>query len=41
MAGRPAGQPTWTQEDRAALGAFMWAFNQELLDAGELVETGA
>ena len=39
MVGQPAGQPAWTQEDWAALGAFMQAFNQELLDSGELVET--
>jgi hypothetical protein len=39
MAGQPSGQPAWTPEDYAALGAFMQAFNQELLDSGELVET--
>jgi len=39
MAGQPASQPTWTQEEYAALGAFMHAFNQELADSGELVET--
>ena len=39
MAGRPSAQPAWTAEDYAALGAFMQAFNQELLDSGELVET--
>ena len=39
MVGQPSGQPAWTQEDWAALGAFMQAFNQELLDSGELVET--
>ena len=30
---------TWTGEDFAALGAFVKAFNQELMDSGELVET--
>ena len=37
MAGQPSVQPAWTQEEWAALGAFMQAFNQELLDSGELV----
>jgi hypothetical protein len=39
MVGQPSEQPAWTQEEWAALGAFMQAFNQELLDSGELVET--
>jgi hypothetical protein len=39
MAGRPSAKPAWTQQDYAALGSFMRAFNQELLDSGELVET--
>ena len=39
MVGQPSAQPAWTQEDWAALGEFMQAFNQELLDSGELVET--
>jgi hypothetical protein len=39
MVGQPSGQPAWSQEEWAALGAFMQAFNQELLDSGELVET--
>jgi hypothetical protein len=39
MAGQPSSQPAWTAEDWAALGEFMRAFNQELLDSGELVET--
>ena len=39
MTGQPAEQPAWTQQEWAALGAFMQAFNQELLDSGELVET--
>ncbi len=39
MAGQPAAQPAWTPQDWAALGEFMQAFNQELLDSGELVET--
>jgi hypothetical protein len=40
LAGQPSGQqPAWSQEEWAALGAFMTAFNQELLDSGELVET--
>ena len=39
MVGQPSGRPAWTQEDWAALGSFMQAFSQELLDSGELVET--
>jgi hypothetical protein len=39
MVGGPSGPPAWTSEDYAALGAFMRAFNQELLGSGELVET--
>ena len=39
LVGQPSGQPAWTQEEWAALGAFMRAFSQELLDSGELVET--
>ena len=39
MVGQPSEQPAWTQEQWAALGSFMQAFNQELLDSGELVET--
>jgi hypothetical protein len=39
LAGQPAEQRAWTQEDYAALGAFMTAFNQELAGSGELVET--
>jgi hypothetical protein len=39
MVGQPSGPPVWTQQDYAALGAFMHEFNQELLDSGELVET--
>ena len=39
LVGQPSKQPAWTQEEWAALGAFMQAFNQELLDSGELVES--
>jgi hypothetical protein len=40
MAGKPgSGEPTWTGEDFAALGTFMEAFNRELAESGELVET--
>jgi hypothetical protein len=39
MAGQPSEHHAWTQEEWAALGTFMQAFNQELLDSGELVET--
>ncbi len=39
MTGKGSATPAWTNEDFAALGAFMQAFNQELVDSGELVET--
>jgi len=39
LVGHASTQPAWSQEEWAALGAFMQAFNQELLDSGELVET--
>jgi hypothetical protein len=39
MAGRPSAEAAWTADDFAAVGAFMQAFSQELLDSGELVET--
>ncbi len=41
MAGKPSEAPVWTPEDFAAMGAFMEAFNTELADSGELVETRA
>ena len=37
MAGKDVGSP-WTAEDLAAMGAFMDAFNKELMDSGELVD---
>jgi hypothetical protein len=39
MTGQAANEAVWTHEDYAALGEFMHAFNQELVDSGELVET--
>jgi len=39
MVGRPSEEPAWTPDDYMAVGAFMQAFNQDLLDSGELVET--
>ena len=39
MVGQPSAGPAWTAEDWSALAEFMQAFNQELLDSGELVET--
>ena len=30
MAGKPTGEPVWSAEDFAAMGAFMESFNQEL-----------
>jgi hypothetical protein len=39
MVGQPSSSSSWGQKEWEALGAFMHAFNQELLDSGELVET--
>jgi len=39
MAGNPSSTPAWSPEDFAAMGAFMEAFNRELDESGELVET--
>ena len=41
MAGIDTGTPAWSGEDFAAMGAFMNAFNTELEESGELVETRA
>ena len=35
----PSGPPVWTEDDYAALGAFMDTFNRDLEESGELVET--
>jgi hypothetical protein len=39
MSGRPSDKPTWTPQDFAAMGAFMEAFNNGLVESGELVDT--
>lgn len=39
MVGKGPASSAWTQDHHRALGEFMRAANQELLDAGELVET--
>lgn len=39
MAGKTSGKPVWSANDFAAMGAFMEAFNKDLADSGELVET--
>ena len=39
MTGKPSGKTAWSAQDFAAMGAFMEAFNRELADSGELVET--
>ena len=40
MAGRGGGgQPAWSAEDFAALGAFMESFTKDLAESGELVDT--
>ena len=41
MAGKPTEEPVWSAEDFAAMGEFMEAFNKDLADSGELVETRA
>jgi hypothetical protein len=43
MVGKSAGEattdkPAWSAEDFAAMGAFMQAWNQELVDSGEFVD---
>jgi hypothetical protein len=38
MAGKPTDQPAWSQEDVAAMHAFMGAWNQELVESGEFVD---
>ncbi len=39
MSGKPTDKPAWSAEDFAAMGAFMEAFNRDLAESGELVET--
>ena len=39
MGGKPDADSAWTAQDFAAMGAFMEAFNRELDESGELVET--
>ena len=41
MAGKPVSEPVWSADDFAAMGEFMEAFNKDLADSGELVETRA
>ena len=41
MAGKPVSEPVWSAEDFAAMAEFMEAFNKDLADSGELVETRA
>jgi hypothetical protein len=38
MTGKPTDQPAWSQEDVAAMYAFMAAWNQELVESGEFVD---
>jgi hypothetical protein len=39
MAGHPAdGEPAWTGAELAAMGEFMTAFNNELVESGEFVD---
>ncbi|WP_432938833.1 YciI family protein [Kribbella sp. CA-253562] len=39
MAGQDSGKPAWSEQDFAAMGAFMEKFNADLAESGELVET--
>ena len=39
MSGKASDKPVWTEQDFAAMGQFMEAFNKALLDSGALVET--
>jgi hypothetical protein len=39
MVGKPTDRPAWSAEDFGAMGEFMEAFNKDLADSGELVET--
>ena len=39
MAGKATGKAGWSQQDFAAMGAFMESFNRSLEESGELVET--
>jgi hypothetical protein len=40
MTGKPAaGQPAWSADDFAAMGAFMQSFSRDLEESGELVDT--
>ena len=41
MAGRASDLPAWSPQDFAAMASFMEAFNAELAESGELVETRA
>lgn len=38
MSGQPTERPAWSAEDLAAMGAFMEAFHQDLVESGELVD---
>ncbi len=39
MTGKPSGKAVWSPQDFAAMGTFMEAFNKELAESGQLVET--
>jgi len=41
MTGRATAKSAWSAEEFATMGAFMEAFNQDLVESGELVETRA
>jgi hypothetical protein len=38
MSGKPTGKPAWSAEDFAAMGAFMQAWNTEIIESGEFVD---
>lgn len=41
LTGRASAKTSWSPEDFAAMGAFMEAYNKDLEESGELVETRA
>ncbi len=38
MAGKPTDRPAWSQEEVAAMYAFMESWNKELVESGEFVD---
>jgi len=38
MSGKATGKPAWSAQDFAAMGAFMQAWNTEIIESGEFVD---